>query len=386
MNNFIKIIVFILMYFSSPCAAYGDGLVLGYFERDWRMVDEKSQLCFIGHSGDTENILLAVNFDDRSGAGKVAWIFPVPSSPESVEIDIIKEFPETVGASLEVMYNKKLDAIFQNVLLTQVITLPVFFFRPMMMAVNSPGADLKVYKSIASMGVVTQLVSAKDQAALKNYIEAKGLKFPENLLKVFEKYTRWGYCFVISWIDDFEKFKRENEKAGSGSFKSSIGVFAAFPSREIYFPLTPTSAYNEKIVPLVLYIMGHHVEPNFYDRIKPYSKCDLEISEKYRVPEKLSRFFFGNKYFEKLDFSVISINAPSSLLVEDLKISPRRSAKSKLFGFISEKGAWVSVVLIVIFSCLASLLADFRRPKPAFFFSAFSICCLFLALLPPHTF
>jgi hypothetical protein len=80
--------------------ALADGFVVA---RDhlgrWDLQQEQSQLCLINCERGVERMLVSVALSELRGTS-AAWVVPIPSSPASVSIDIVKGFPTLAGTNI----------------------------------------------------------------------------------------------------------------------------------------------------------------------------------------------------------------------------------------------------------------------------------------------
>jgi len=70
------------------------------------------------------------------------------------------------------------------------------------------------------------------------------------------------------------------------------GVFVTFPTKEIYFPLLPTSVYDSKTVPVTIRVIGH-VTPNVFQDIKSYTKTEYYVDSYASFADDLKIFIAG---------------------------------------------------------------------------------------------
>ena len=79
-----------------------DGMFLSDKDLDnWVLQTEDQQLCAINYENGIQNTILAVDINEMQGE-RAVWIFPVPSKPDEINIDIIRgeELVISVGGTV----------------------------------------------------------------------------------------------------------------------------------------------------------------------------------------------------------------------------------------------------------------------------------------------
>jgi hypothetical protein len=133
------------------------------------------------------------------------------------------------------------------------------------------------------------------------------------------------------------------------------GAYVTFPTRDIYFPLIPTSVYGSKKVPATIRVLGY-VAPKIYKSIRPFT----EVGYYYDDSASLSPDFY--KKAEKFDsehvgYTKISIDAASKLLTKDLWIKRRIPLKAVPALMLSRAPALYFVLVLVVFSLFSGVIA-----------------------------
>ncbi len=144
------------------------------------------------------------------------------------------------------------------------------------------------------------------------------------------------------------------------------GVFVTFPTKEIYFPLLPTSVYGSKTVPATIRVIGH-VTPNVFQDIESYTKTEYYIDSYASFADDLKNFYSGQN--QNIKYTKIEINAPSKFFTDDLWLKAQAPAKTYYSTFIAKHPIVSAIILFILSSILAGILAgliifkDLRR-KP----------------------
>ncbi|OIP80647.1 MAG: hypothetical protein COT39_04230 [Parcubacteria group bacterium CG08_land_8_20_14_0_20_48_21] len=144
------------------------------------------------------------------------------------------------------------------------------------------------------------------------------------------------------------------------------GVFVTFPTKDIYFPLLPTSVYGSKTVPATIRIIGH-VSPKVFQDIKSYTKTEYYVDNHASFTDDLKNFYSGQN--QNIKYTKIEINAPSKFLTDDLWINNRAPVKTYYSTFVAKHPMVSAIILFILSSILAGMLAGliiFRdlRKKP----------------------
>ncbi|MFH0836623.1 MAG: hypothetical protein V1870_00680 [Candidatus Aenigmatarchaeota archaeon] len=205
-----------------------------------------------------EKLILAVK-TDQVGSG-VAWIFPVPATPDRVNINVFDSFPDFEGIDAIQMAKYKTHTWDVPVIasLTQMYTFPIvigFLFVSGSKGLSMSSNGVQVYEHIEKKGLVTEIVSAKSVEGLQTHLSSYGVKVTD--LHTIEDYIGKDYSFVVSWADNI----------GSGQ---APAVYVEFPTDKIFFPLKPSSIYGSRGIPVILYVIGF-VKPVTYSSIENYT-------------------------------------------------------------------------------------------------------------------
>lgn len=369
-----KIPVFLLILFAlflcflaKPQPASADGVIIEPYPNRWDYSAEDNQKAVINHQEGVQKMYLSVG--TGKSVGKATWIFPVPSEPEEVSIDVASEMPDLYGQEISKKAKLKLDNINQFLPVTQIYTIPfISFWAPSRriptkqgegMLANSLGSeevdkDVVVHKHLEKKGVITETITAKNTQALYDYFQSKGLKVKQGSISVLDHYIGKEFTFVASW------FSEESEKG------EQRGVFVSFPTDKMYYPLRPTSAYGDKIVPATIRIIGYK-SPELFSDIEDYTETEYFVEEESDLNAEFGDFYEGTG--RNLKYTKINIEAPSELLTQDLWISSKTPFRVHYTLFLAQHEFLTSLILLTFLSIIASvfsgliLFKDLRTPK-----------------------
>jgi len=374
---------FIILLFLFLCPhAMADGMFGVYDHDTWSLQPENQQLAAIHYSGGKENLLLSITTDKDLKGDKAVWIFPIPSGPEDVTIDVVDEFPSFYGSDLDQHYKNTIMSV--SGWMVGYATTPVGLmygyplYQVLMLRSGPPTMGIghgisdqdtvTIYNHIERYGVTTELVTAKDSGSLSRYLNTKGMVLPDSSQTVFSDYIGKDYSFVVTYISDLSEFQTHS---GKYSF-NVVSTFVSFPTDRIYFPLKPTSVYGGRQVPVSLYVTGI-VTPNLYDGIRPGTETTYYNGNVFFFNKSAQSLFFNgiNGDFPErtsMKYTRIRINSPSSAFTDDLWIDEKSPLPDPVKDFILAHAVILGIGAYIIFSMIASLVAGmiwFRKnPVP----------------------
>lgn len=348
-----KAFAFLTILSILACSVHADGCGFWYdYGTDrYNPLTQKSQTASIDYANGKEELLISIN--TRLEGDKAVWIFPIPSEPGETDIDILKEFPEYYGDDVNSKAGYTIRGTTVPMLLSQawLISGALMFWQMGVFSVGgssgmvvdgSKDSGIRIHERVEKMGLATELVEARDENAFKKYMQEKELTIPEESLLVIKEYIGKDYSFVVSWITDVERYKKETEG-------EVLAVKITFPTDKLYYPLRLTSVYGKDRIPMTVYAKGY-VTPNIYDNIEDSSTVK----------------YYAND--EGLKYTKTSIRSESERFTEDLWMERKAPSEILLADFIATNQLLTAIVLFAIYSVIASLLAGliaYRRRVPA---------------------
>ena len=338
----------------APKPVLADGMMIRpdpYSDR-WDYSDESNQQAFINYDNGLQKMIINVGFEGENSNG-VVWLFPVPSDPNKVVIDVVKNLPQLNGEEISKKAKSSLDDTTEFLQTTQIYTIP--FAMLSRKAYFGPGAplgleeqgvepDVVVYEHLEKEGITSEIITAKTATGLYDYLKSKGLKIESGSIPVLDNYIGKEYSFVASWISSPEKVISAQNR----------GVFVAFPTKDIYYPMLPTSVYGSKIVPATIRIIGH-VSPKVFKDIKSYTKTEYYVDNYASFADDLKNFYGGQN--QNIKYTKIEINAPSKFLTEDLWINNFSPIKTYYSTFVAKHPIISAIPLLIISSLITGVLA-----------------------------
>ena len=335
----LKILSFLVVLLMLIPIASADGCSwwYGYATDSFSPLSQSIQVCSIDYKNGREDML--ISFKTRLKGDKVVWIFPVPSKPEKIEIDILKEFPSYGGYEVKSKAGYTIHEANFPMLMSQVYMVPGLVFWQMGTFGGAPGVNkgvgqdsgVTIHERIEKMGLTTELVTAEDEEGFNRYIQDRGLDLPEESLSIMREYIGEEYSFVVSWISDVEEYRKEIQG-------DILAVRINFPTNRIYYPLKLTSIYGEKKIPIVIYVNGY-VNPVLYESIIEGSRVRYYANDK------------GQRYTK------ININTKAYSFTEDLWFSNMPPSEILIADFIATNPILSMIILFAIYSSLASIIS-----------------------------
>ncbi len=196
-----------------PLAVMADGMLIirpdPYVSR-WDFSPETNQQAFINYEDGLQKMIISIGIEEQAKKGAV-WLFPVPSAPERVSIDVLTAVPDLSGEEVRQKAEMILNDLKGLSASTQIY--PFFFYAldDMVLtgALVSDGDGfgggtwdngIEVYEHIEKEGMVSEVITAKSAEGLYNYLKDKGLNIDAGSIPVLDNYIGKDFSFVVSWI------------------------------------------------------------------------------------------------------------------------------------------------------------------------------------------
>jgi hypothetical protein len=355
----LSLIAFLAVFSFVPKSVLADGMMIRpdpYSDR-WDYSDESNQQAFINYDNGLQRMIISVGLESENSNG-VVWLFPVPSDPNKVAIDVVKNLPQLSGEEISKKAKSNLDDTTKFLQMTQIYTIPFVLLSQTLGTAGTKGfgtlgapegigrgvePDVVVYEHLEKEGITSEIITAKTATGLYDYLKSKGLKIESGSIPVLDNYIGKEYSFVASWISSSENI-----------VSTQRGVFVTFPTKNIYFPMLPTSVYGSKTVPATIRVIGH-VSPKVFQEIKSYTKTEYYIDSYASFADDLKNFYSGQN--QDVKYTKIEINAPSKFLTEDLWISNFSPIKTYYSTFVAKHPAISAILLLIISSLITGILA-----------------------------
>lgn len=361
----LSLIAFLAAFAIMSKPVHADGMIIEpdpYSDR-WDFSDEKNQQAFINYDNGMQKMIISVGFDAKDNKDAV-WLFPVPSDPNKVAIDVVTSLPSFGGEEITLKARSNLEAVRSSLQMTQIYTIPFLGLSRYSLgssvvyegaisstksANDSVETDVVVYEHVEKEGISSEIITAKTANGLFDYLKGKGLKIESGSISVLDNYIGKDYSFIASWIS-------APDKITSTEYQSAQrGVYVTFPTTDIFFPLLPTSVYGSKVVPATIRIIGH-VTPKVFQDIKSFTLTSYYMNGSDWYADESLRGFYGENYYD-INYTKIDIDAPSKYLTDDLWISNSVPIKTYYSSFVATYPTAVTIILLVVSSILTGILA-----------------------------
>lgn len=350
----VAILAFAIALYPGPAAA--DGIVMKPHEDGWRPATENLQQALITYRDGIERLTVAIEVNEPD-AKSMVWVLPVPAAAKQVHLDVLANFPQTRGTEVYGGALDYLDKMRMTAVIMQVWPPTAYMLMNLLAssgnrempkaAAPAPMAaaqSVMVHERVEKQGMVSEVITAREGSALYAYLAGKGLNIKAGAVPTLDFYIGKDYTFVASW------FIRDTTQENDSESTLAKGIEVRFPAEEMFFPLFPTSAYGDRVVPTSIRVAGH-VTP------RPFADIAQATTIGYYVAATASdrlRGPLGTNYL----YTKIDIDAPAKALTQDLWISPKPPGLRGLdvATFVTRYSVFIYVVLLVAVSALTSLV------------------------------
>jgi hypothetical protein len=256
----------------------------------WSHVQERSQFAIINFKDGYEKMIISIQVTEselQSGT-RMFWLFPVPSAPQVVKVDLISDVPRLEGVAYGNKVREKVASepmwaycVFGSQIWAGVPA--ILYLTITTTSLSGGGGDndqlVDVYDSTDKYGLHSEIISADNASNLQTYLASQGLTVPSGDQAMISDYVDSGFSFVSTRIDDLADFREsaaiQYDELG-GYYM--MGIEADFPTVDIFFPLKLTSAYGDSDIPITVQVLG------FVDiSIMPATGPSLRITAYYNV-------------------------------------------------------------------------------------------------------
>ena len=350
-----------------PSLARGDGMVFaGRDLSSLRPLQPKQQVAAIVHRNGVEKMVIALNFE-VGDQDKAVWIFPVPGTPGQTKVDVVDSFPRFFGRDPRAALADGLSGVIFLARLTQVW--PLLIDGITMLAIAGPvrGPRVTVHGEVEKWGIHAETVTAQSIQDLVGYLQEKKAGIPADRLSSFQPYLSGQYVLVVAWIASQEQLLKEFPEYQE--YKSLVDgrqpcLFVEFATARPYYPLRPTRAYGDQVIPVGLFVAGY-VEPHGATALARSLRVSYYDQEE--LPEKAPPAFTEGLPSKPFGYTTVSIRAPARDFTEDLWFSPTEPLSLRLAHAINGLGLAFLLVLPVLFAALSYVAAGLaaiilRRP------------------------
>ncbi len=215
--------ILLISFLAMPKAALADGMILSkppdpYADR-WDYLGESNQQAFINYENGLEKMILSIGMEETSK--DAVWIFPVPSEPNKVAVDVVTKLPQLRGEEITKKAKSNLSDIGKVLPATQIYTIPLVLLQWQFGGYQEPVStglklqvaeagnegeereiDVIVYEHLEKEGITSEIITAKTAQALYQYLQEKGLAVEHGSIPVLDHYIGKEFTFIVSWITE----------------------------------------------------------------------------------------------------------------------------------------------------------------------------------------
>lgn len=351
-----------------PSLARPDGRVFVGDRSAMRPLQPREQAAAIVQRDGVEKMVIALNFDaeDKDSA---LWIFPLPGTSSQTRVDIVDSFPQFWGRDPRVEAGEEINGFMEIPPATQlwpaILVMGVSdLLKSRSAAVGRPSVSGEVEK----WGIHAEIISAKNVDELIAYLKEKQAGVEAEPLRAFEPYLAGGYVLVTAWMASKAEVLKSFPES-QYSYQRLAGarrpaLYVEFPTASAYFPLRPTAAYGDAVIPVRLYVAGY-VEP----RTNPALAGSLSVSyyqgglgtysqegHELKAPEA----FWNALGAGPVEYTTISYSGPARNFTDDLRFVPTHPFGMRFAGlvlYLGNNGTDAVLVLILLVAGLSYISA-----------------------------
>ena len=301
--------------------AYLVGEDLDYIGPLW----QRQQRALLSHDGGIERLLIGIDIrleEDNSGA---LWLFPVPGTLETVEIDLTDRFPVMRGMDpMEKARSRISESLAtETALVLNPLLGAMLFLFP---ATHRAREGVIEHAAIEKYGLRTEAITADSLEALGTCLSEKGLKIPQEELALFEPYLNDKYVLIATRVLSKEElrasFPQEETWRLKGSRRRWPGVYVTFPAQKAFYPMRPTSGYGDDTMWVTIVTIGH-VEPEGDAAMLRAAECKHYVQDAFSREAFPEGMLDGIEGGERLYYTRVTFNCRASMFTSDLTFEPR---------------------------------------------------------------
>src|SRR3989344_4095144 len=119
----LSLFTFLAVLSFTPKSVLADGMMIRHdpYSDRWDYSNENNQQAFINYENGLQKMIISVGLEGENSNGAV-WLFPVPSDPNKVAIDVVKSLPQLSGEEISKKSKSNLSDIKKFLQLTQIYT------------------------------------------------------------------------------------------------------------------------------------------------------------------------------------------------------------------------------------------------------------------------
>ncbi|MBI3922418.1 MAG: hypothetical protein HY318_13435 [Armatimonadetes bacterium] len=290
------------------------------------LAGEGEQKAAILHNNGLQKMVIAVQLH-LAKPEKAVWIVPIPSKPDRIRVDLVSQFPVFDGRNTAVT---AMETIVKSCVLLRatqiypVIVDPIHSrLFPFLFRVRS---GIQIPSQVEKWGLHSEVVSAESINDLLSHLKEQGVTITGQDLTSLQPYLSERYSLILTWIGS----RKELLKAfpDNGGHPVYIGydrwpaLYLEFPTKKAYYPLRPTRAYGDKVVPVNLWLFNY-----FEAQTAPALPSQMETSyfrRRQLTPQDTKPFKFSPHLSR---YTRVELKSSARYFTQDLWFSPNRSCR-----------------------------------------------------------
>ncbi len=292
---------------------------------------------YISHNNKIQRMILS--FETENVDDDLIWVFPLPASVETVDIEASVGDVSFFGKNLSMKTGERLEEMRKFLHYSQIwpYFYDVFLERKKEKVYLKPPPveevreHVKLYKHLKGEGMSIHLVAAKKDD-VDIFLKDREVNIDTEVLVMLEEYINKNkdYSFVFSFIEAPKREKIE----GTGEMLKSIkrGLIVEFMSDNIFYPFGLMQAYESEEVNINLDIIGLVFPEN---------------NQLYNKNLKVSHYLEGRVFGEKSRKDFLK---SSGDMVEFTRIRGKTPFEYEIGDEVSSEGASFFVFLSLYFN------------------------------------
>ncbi len=344
-----------------PAAALADGKL---FSRSgdlsaFASLEQNAQQAAICFGDGRERMVIAISYNAVPG-DEGLWIFPVPGTPDQVDIDLCDAFPRFWGHDSRHWARSIVDRAMLLMRASQIYPLIADLalrharFRKHGNENEKEAAE--VYETIERWGLRAETLTAPSTAALASHLGESGAEIPPDELSPFEPYLNGAYVLVVVRVTDRAALETQFGESDDDTYDWQScwpTLYVEFPTDNGFYPMRPTASYGDTQLPVTLYIIGHveaHADPEMLDEANVYH---------YRQdrPDWPAQSLFGLSRDTTFDYTVVYLDTPASVFTSDFAFTPTQVRGHAFAEVITDLRWRLLVIGLAVFAVLSYLSA-----------------------------
>ena len=100
--SFFFLLFFIIILLSPSYIGDGGAFIKLSSYDEWALLSEEKQMGIINYNDGKQDLMIVINIKDSElhHGESAAWLFPIPSNPENININLLDEIPELGGKNI----------------------------------------------------------------------------------------------------------------------------------------------------------------------------------------------------------------------------------------------------------------------------------------------